>query len=69
MAEEDGDAADSLADKELDLQGCIGYATGPHLGPQLAATLETQSLDAPDWAHYYPNYLGVLPLSWNYFMA
>ena len=41
MAEEDGDSGDSLADEELDLQGCIGYAVEAPPIPWVAATPDT----------------------------
>ena len=69
MTKEDRDTADSLTDEELDIQGRMGYAEGHPPVPQVAATPETQFLEAPDWAHNYPNYLGVLPLSQNHFIT
>ena len=69
MTKEDGNAADSLIDEKLDLQGCIGYAAGPPLVPQVAARPETHSRDALDWARNYPNYLGDLLLSSNHFVT
>ena len=69
MAEEDGDAGNSSTDEEPNLQGCMGYIVGPPPVPQVAATLESQSPDALDWACDYPIYLGVLPLSHNHFIT
>ena len=42
MAEEDGDAVDSLTDEEPTSKGaCMWYALGSPLGPRVAATPET----------------------------